>query len=103
MDVCIPGGFPRRRRRSDSVAPCGLRWSLQRARAGAGAGSAAGAARAIDERPSSRSTLSAELTELAGYLLAHLDSEEDAIFPTIRRMVDFQADMPTHAGFPGRV
>jgi hemerythrin-like domain-containing protein len=43
-------------------------------------------ARAITEQPSARRTLSAELAELADYLLAHPDWEEDTIFPTIRRM-----------------
>jgi iron-sulfur cluster repair protein YtfE (RIC family) len=46
-------------------------------------------ARAIDRDPDARASLSAELTELARYLLAHLDWEENAIFPTIRRMADF--------------
>ncbi|HEY4276600.1 MAG TPA: hemerythrin domain-containing protein [Conexibacter sp.] len=43
-------------------------------------------ARALDSEPGARALLAAELNELGAYLLAHLDWEEAAIFPTIRRM-----------------
>jgi hypothetical protein len=36
--------------------------------------------------PTAAASLSAALNELADYLLAHLEWEEEAIFPTIRRM-----------------
>lgn len=46
-------------------------------------------ARAIDRDPGVRAPLSAELTGRARDLVAHLDWEEDAIFPTIHRMAHF--------------
>lgn len=46
---------------------------------------------ALDRDATARGTLSRALDELADHLLAHLDWEEDAIFPTLRRMNDWRA------------
>ena len=41
---------------------------------------------AIAREPTAAASLTAALNELAEYLFAHLEWEEEAIFPTIRRM-----------------
>jgi iron-sulfur cluster repair protein YtfE (RIC family) len=45
--------------------------------------------RGLVGEPTAAAELSASLNELAEYLLAHLEWEEEAIFPTIRRMSDW--------------
>ncbi len=44
----------------------------------------------LDRELTARQGLAAALDELAEHLLAHLDWEEDAIFPTLRRMTDWR-------------
>lgn len=46
--------------------------------------------KALDRELTARQGLAAALDELAEHLLAHLDWEEDAILPTLRRMTDWR-------------
>jgi hypothetical protein len=48
-----------------------------------------GLVRTLGDDDSARTSLSRALSDLADHLLEHLDWEEDAILPTIRRMRDF--------------